>query len=243
MAIDSVTTGPNQRPIDVIGDPSSASALLSVGQSHNGDGQTIGGSIYSIVAATVNMLYNGSTFDRQRSAAGTTGIPAINFEGTKATYSYSISGFTPAATATDILQILGSASKTVRVTRVSVTGLATSAATNDLLLIKRSSSNTGGTTAAVTAAQHDSNDPAPTGSVNSYSANPSALGTSAGQVRGAKLNLGAAGAAGIITWDFTTRNSKGIVLRGSAQQLCLNWNGAAVPAGTSLDIEIEVTEE
>jgi hypothetical protein len=78
--------------------------------------------------------------------------------------------------------------------------------------------------------------------VNYYTANPSALGTGA-LIRAQKFNLGAAGAAGSVVWDFSTRNSRGVVLRGATHQLVLNWGGAAVPAGTALDIDVEWSEE
>ena len=57
------------------------------------------------------------------------------------------------------------------------------------------------------------------------------------------LNLGAAGAAGSIVWDFTNRNEKAIVLRGVARNLSLNWGGAAVPSGTVCSIDISFSEE
>jgi hypothetical protein len=55
--------------------------------------------------------------------------------------------------------------------------------------------------------------------------------------------LGAAGAAGEVVWDFTLRNSKALVLRGTSEGIAINWNGAAVPSGTSLTIEIEWVED
>jgi len=126
---------------------------------------------------------------------------------------------------------------------VSISGFATAGISVDVQLIKRSTASTGGTPTAPTIAPHDSNDAAPTAVVNSFAANPSALGTIVGIVRASKLNLGATGAAGSIVWDFTTRNGQGIVLRGVAQQLALNWNGASVPAGTLLDVDVEFSEE
>src|SRR4051794_24211894 len=53
----------------------------------------------------------------------------------KATYSASQLLFTPAATPTDVFTITGSASKTIRVTRIEVTGLATTAGTVDVALV------------------------------------------------------------------------------------------------------------
>jgi len=244
VAIDSVTVGANVRQIIVLGDPANASNELSVGQFHLTDAQALTGAYFSLLDGSVGLLKNAAgTFDVQRAAAGTLGVPAANSEGTKTTYSVGAVALTPAATATDFWQIVGSATKTVRVLRLAIGGIATAAATNDVQLVKRTAANTGGTSAALTLAQHDSNDAAPTAAVNTYSVNPTGLGASGGVVRAAKLNLGAAGAAGQIVWDFTTRNGKGLVLRGNTQSLNLNWNGAAVPAGTSLNIDVEFTEE
>lgn len=63
----------------------------------------------------------------------------------KATYAAAIVGLASVAAATDLFTITGSASKTVRITRVSISGLATSASAIAVPLIKRSAANTGGT--------------------------------------------------------------------------------------------------
>jgi len=47
----------------------------------------------------------------------------------------------------------------------------------------------------------------------------------------------------ILTTKWFLENSKGLVLRGVAQQYALNWGGAAVPGGTSLAVDWEFTEE
>lgn len=241
MPIDGVAVGSNLRSIVVIGDPSTAAQMQSV--LALGDSKNLAGSNAGLVGS-VNWLQNASgLYEIQRSAAGAVGIPVVNMEGTKPTYSCGVLGFTPVATPTDFWQILGSATKVVRVLRISLSGVATSGATVATQLIARSTASTGGTPSPQTAMHHDSNDSAPTAVVNTFAANPSPLGTSAGVGRAQALNLGAAGSAGLVVWDFTTRNGRGLVLRGVAQSLNLNWNGAAVPAGTLLNIDVEFTEE
>jgi hypothetical protein len=240
MGLNTQTVGSNQILIVIEGDPTTASALASV--LSVADATSLGG-LYASLKQGVALLKNsGGTFDVQRSAVGTTGIVAVSTESTKRTYSVGTGAFTPATTATDFLTIVGSSTTTVRVTRISISGFATSAITEEILLIVRTTANTSGTKAAQTVAQHDQNDAAPTAVVNLYSVNPT-LGSSGGVLRQAKLNCGATGAAGTIVWDFSNRNSKGIVLRGVAQALCLNYNGAAVPSGMSLAIDVEFTEE
>lgn len=240
---DAVTVGGNLRNIGVIGDPVTAAAMVNMVQAQLTDAQNLDASLYAMLVGQVALLLNSSgTFDRARSALGTTGIPSINSEGTLPTYNAGVVAFTPIATPTDIWKI-AFVTNVVRVTRISISGMATAAATVDIQLIRRSTANTGGTTTTITASKNDANDGAPSATVMYYSAgaNPT-TGTSAGIVRAEKLNLGAAGAAGKIVWDFSTRNSKGILLRTAAQELVINWGGAAVPAGTVLDIDVEWTE-
>lgn len=240
MGIKVVNVGPDQVPVFIVGDPNTANQLASV--LSVSDAASLAG-LFAQVGQHVPLLLNAAgTYDRQKEAPGATGVPSVNTEGTKTTYSTSTLAFTPAATATDFFTLVGSSTKTVRVTRVTVSGIATSAATNDVQLVKRTTANSGGTATQPTICQHDSNDAAPTAVANLYSANPT-LGSGAGAPRGQKLNLGAAGAAGVVVWDFTTRNSKGMVLRGTTQLLALNWSGNAVPSGTSLSLDIEWTEE
>ncbi len=239
MPLDSKLVGANERLIFCWGDPLTAqeAAVLSVIDARNPTGKFAG------LVQNFALLQNAAgTFDLARAAAGTTGIPAVNTEGTKLSYSVGVIDFLPVATPTDFWNLTGSATKTVRVTRIVISGIATAAASRATQLIKRSTANTGGTPTSLTIPPHDSNDAAATALVQTYAANPT-TGTSVGIFGAETLNLGAAGAAGRIEWNFTTRNSKAGVLRGVAQSLNLNWAAAAVPAGTLLAIQAEWTEE
>lgn len=171
-------------------------------------------------------------------------LPVLS-EGTKATYSVLVPDFGLAAGATDFLTIVGSATKTIRITCVSIEGDATAAAMADVYLYKRTAANTGGTATQPAIVKHDSSDQNPTAVVNLYSVNPTALGAGV-LVRGGRLGLPAHAAAAYAfdrVWDFAGRNSKSLVLRGVGQSLAFNFGGAAVPAGTSLYVKIEWTEE
>lgn len=165
MPIDSVTVGSNQRQIFVLGDPSSSSNVQNI-QALT-DAMSITG-LYAAFCGEVPMLINASGLgDRMRSAIGTIGVASINTEGTKTTYSVGITGFTPAATATDFFNIIGSATKTVRVTRIAISGMATSGASIAISLVKRSAANTSGTPTTPTPVPHDANDAAATAVVSS----------------------------------------------------------------------------
>ncbi len=164
---------------------------------------------------------------------------SVNSEGQKKTFS--VGGvLTPAAAATDIVALIGSSTKKVRVTRVEVTIAATAAGIIDVLLIKRSTANTGGTSTNPTIVPHDATDTV-TATLNQYSANPTA-GTAVGTVRAAKVGI-VANTTATRVWTFTERNTKGIVLPAATDLLCINLNGATLLAGEVCGYSIEFTEE
>ncbi len=212
----------------------------------NADAVALGATVYGQLAGGPNLLLNAAgTFDRQRSAVGTVGVAAVNTEGTKATYSVVIPDAVPPATATDFITLVGSASKTIRITRIEIEGDATAAALADIYVYKRTAADTGGTATQPAITYHDSTDAAPTAVANLYSVLPTGLGAGT-LARAGRLYLPAAGTptgANIKLFDFSVRNEKALVLRGVAQSMAINWGGAAVPAGTSLYITISFTEE
>jgi hypothetical protein len=167
----------------------------------------------------------------------------VNFEGQKASYRFAKAAITSFdAAPTDWLVIGGSGTKTIRVSNVTVCGTATALSTIDVIPIKRTTADTAGTSASLSASLLDSNDAAATATVVNYTANPT-TGTSGNNIDAFKLNLGPGGSAGCASLDFGTRNTREMVLRGTAQQLALNLNGAALPAGASLSARVELTEE
>lgn len=160
---------------------------------------------------------------------------------TMAVYSASVTGLVVAALATDIFLLTGSVSKTLRVRQIIVSGIATAAGAYALQLIKRSTANTGGTLTLPTAVPLDSSFAA--GAVTAaYTANPGALGTAVGTMSVRRLLVSTSLAATTpfpVVFDF---ESFPIVLRGTAQSLCVNLNGVTM-AGGNLDIELLWTEE
>lgn len=160
-------------------------------------------------------------------------------------YAVGTGAFTPPATPTDIATIIGSATRTIYVTKMEVSTTQTTAGVNTWFVIKRSAANTGGTSATPTLVPLDSNNPAVTAVVRSYTANPTALGASVGTVRTTRILSDAATTATqpAYVFDFTNSGlSSGIVLRGIAQTLSLNFNGAALPAGLSVMVNFEWIE-
>jgi len=182
-------------------------------------------------------------FSPPGSTTGSTSIPTqVNTEGQKASYRAAIAWAPPAAAATDILVIGGSATKTVRVTHVSIACTATAAIAADVIFIKRSAADTAGTSTAATLVPLDSSDAAATNTVLAYTANPTINGT-VGNVSMDKASITTTtGAPQLYFEDFGIRNTRSVVLRGTAQQLAINLNGQTI-AGLACDAETEWTEE
>lgn len=202
-----------------------------------GAGPALADCVYN---ATTPALTDGTkTF----TTCDTSGAAFVNAEGQKATYSATSLALVPQAAATDIFCITGSATKTVRVVRIQISGIATAATSEDIVVLKRSTANTAGTSTAPTLVAMDSTQSAASATVLAYTAN-NTPGTLVGNVRGAKLPLGTATAPAAqgAVFDFSTDAAKSLVLRGITQVACLNWNGATT-AGNSVNVDIEWTEE
>jgi hypothetical protein len=167
----------------------------------------------------------------------------VTTEGIIGTYGAGAVGVSPAAMPTDLIVLTGSATKTIRIKRIIVSGVATTAGTMDVVLIKRTAVNTGGTATNPSIMQFDTFlDALPTAVVSQYSVNPTALGAGV-VIANSKLNMGVAGAASNVVIDFASRNDKALILRGVAQGLAINLNGAAVPAGGTIGYSIQWEED
>lgn len=153
------------------------------------------------------------------------------------------------ATPQDLVCIKGSGTRTVQVTAFSLFIQSTAAALGTVQWVMRSTADTGGTFTTPTIARHDLLDPAGTAEVDVYTALPTP-GTSAGTLRFVTAMTAAtttpptafslvANEPGM--WSTTTFQSP-ITLRGPAQELCANWNGAAIPAGFTYGYLVEWEE-
>lgn len=173
-------------------------------------------------------------------------VPAnsvFTFPGQRATYSATIVGMTPAASATDLFTIAGAANKVIRVTRLNCSGVSTALSNTLLQVVKRSVLDTGGTATNPAATPHTSADPAAVATVAAYTANPT-LGAIVGTaLRVGFVALGTATAIGSpFTQDFGPINDKQPILRTAAEQLAINANGASLAAGAALSCTVEWTE-
>lgn len=173
------------------------------------------------------------------------GLRTESLPTTKQCYSGAARNITPPATPTDIVIINGSASKTIRVLRIIMSATQTTAGINEFLFVKRSTANTGGTSSTPTPLPMDSNNAAVTAVVRQYSVNPTGLGTTVANLQAIKLLTPQSTSTTQPQYviDFTSGLSQGVVLRGTAEGLALNFNGAALPTGLNVACTFEWTEE
>lgn len=160
------------------------------------------------------------------------------------TYAVTTGYITPYATPTDVVVIGGSATKTIRIQRITLSSTQTTAGLNNWFLIKRNTADSGGTTTALTTVPLNSNNPTATGTYLLYTAAPT-INNTVGTIRAVTIesNAPASTAQGN---DYTIFDAQyagqAITLNGAAQQCALNFAGAAVPTGLSISVTVYTTE-
>lgn len=144
--------------------------------------------------------------------------------------------------------IIGSATKTITVKRISVNGFTTTAVGYVTINAEKlSTATSGGTSTTLVATPLDSSNSAATAVVKAYTVAPT-KGTLVGVVSSQRFlsQANTAAAAGIPTaFEFlygVMDSTQGITLRGAAQELCLVFPVVLASAGTCA-IDIEWTEE
>ena len=219
--------------------PVEAYGNIASGATDSGKPVKVGG----VYQTTIPTLTAGQRGDLQVDSRGA--LITTSLDGARATYAASATNITAALTPTDVFTITGSATKTVRVLKVGISGVQTAAGIISILLLKRSTANTVGTSAASAAVPYDSNAAAATATVLSYTANPT-TGTLVGSaIRSGKVLIPAAGTASsgdIQEWFFGDTSGQSIVLRGINQVFAVNLNATTVTGG-SLSYYIVWTEE
>lgn len=147
----------------------------------------------------------------------------------------------PATAATDIFQLIGSASTTVEITKFIISGTQTTGGMADVYISKRSAANTGGTSSATTNVPMISTDASATAVGAIYTANPTP-GAAVGDIYVATVPLSAITAVtnNIVEVKFGELG-KPLILSGVAQAVAIRLNGATVTGG-SIKIVIEWTE-
>lgn len=176
------------------------------------------------VSASANGDYNEIATDKYGSQQ------VKGYEKQARTFSAS-ANITVAASATDIAILPGSASGTVFITKVIISGIQTTTGQVNVSLIKRSAADSGGTSTAMAAIPHDSADSAAGAAPLSYTANPTP-GTAVGTVRQVYVPVVVSTAItqAVTVLEFGDKG-KPIILNGVAQGLAVNLNGATLAGG------------
>lgn len=185
------------------------------------------------------------------SVGGVNNVPqpgmACLSEPTIATYGATAVGVVPAAAATDVSCLTGSATRVIRLQAIRVSGSGT-AISVPVLITKNLTASTGGTATTGTAIPVpfalNSTDPAPSATSVAYTANPTVTAGAgildAGNLGVVATTVGAA-VQPFVLFDYYAHNfSEAITLRGIAQQVCVNLNGTTPTA--LLNISFRWTE-
>lgn len=157
-------------------------------------------------------------------------------------YAASLSAFSGATSPSDIACLRGSDSGVIRVSQLTISGTQTVTGTATVSTVLRTTPNTGGTlgTAPTITRLDPTADPAPIGSIVTYTANPT-LGTGIALVsRTLGLSALAGTPAGAVTMDWM-RQGKPPTLRSSQQSFCINFGSTSL-LGNSVNIALEWTE-
>ena len=205
------------------------------------------------------LLFSGSViaspnnFTPQTLIGGTgvdSSMPSLvvsNQVGNADTYSIQINDFAPAALATDVLVIQGSATKKIVITKIEVSAHASGSGVIDFYVYKRSSLDTNGTlySPQPTTVAHDSTNPSASATIKLYSANPT-LGTGS-LIRGAHYTLPGTSQNAYVPapWlqEFGTNNvNQAIILNGVNESLAFSLNGQTIPSGFDVYLSIEWIE-
>lgn len=168
------------------------------------------------------------------------------------TYTASGLGYTAYATPTDMICIRGSATKTVAVSALAISPQATATVVGTYYWIKRSTANTGGTSTNPLLIPHDSTDAAATAVIDLYTAAPT-TGTAVGNLAATNISQTVLTAGtnpvnfytSALTYSDATQVAdfrKPFILRGVAEEICINFNGAAIPVGYAAGWVIKLTE-
>lgn len=192
------------------------------------------------VNTTAPTYTDGQRADLQQD---TTGSLYVNPVSRKASYS-STSTFVIAATATDIFTLTGSASKTVLLKSISISGINTNNSNVSVVLLKRSTANSGGTSTTPTVVPHDSNNPAGTAVIRSYTANPT-TGTLVGNIAAVYIFfplLGSTNVSQQFVYDVT-QGVQPLTLRGTSEVYSINLQGATITGTTTISVRFTWSEE
>jgi hypothetical protein len=172
--------------------------------------------------------------------------------GTIETFISSDPQFTPGTTATDIWTMYGSGTKTVKIYFIGLLYIGNGGGQANMSLLRRSTTNTGGTSSTTTPVKLDSTNASATATIRTYTANPSALGTTVGQLLSvylvpayvaANISIFTSPVADTPLFDYRLVGQP-ITLRGTSEGIALNCGGTTPTGGTlKMSVRVIFTEE
>lgn len=139
-----------------------------------------------------------------------------------------------------ILEVVGAASTTIEINRITVTLYGTAVGKMDVVVNKRSTASAGGTSANLAKVPYDAADAASVATVRTFSVTPTTLGTLVGQMRVAMLSIAASQASDRLKLE-SGQYSKSFTLTAATQAITVDLAGT-VPTGAEMAIDIEWTE-
>ena len=146
----------------------------------------------------------------------------------------------------DLVYIQGSATKTVRILKIVVSGQATAAAFAGITVQRHSATDTSGTCTAQTGTaigSLDTNNTTPTATVNLCTA-AATPGASAGTIDACRLDVGAVGtptAPDVCAFTYGVNDDQMLTLRGTGDYIGINTGSFG--AGGVVDVVVEYAEE
>jgi len=157
------------------------------------------------------------------------------------TYSAAFIGLVPAASTTDLVCLAGSASKTIRLQNIKMSGSGT-AISIPVTVLKRVTADTAGTAASTTAnpantiSKRDSANPTAVAVPIAYTANPTINDTSPTYIDSQQFGV-VATTVGVISPQIVFDFSKDLenfqqlpAIKGAAEQICVNLNATSATA-------------
>lgn len=173
----------------------------------------------------------------------------------KQTYSAVFIGLAPASTTTDLICISGSATKSITLRQIKISGSAGTTLSLPVTLLHRASLDTGGTAASTTAnpantiSKRNSTNGAATAVLISYTANPTIVDTTPTYIDSIQLAVSLTTMATVsipAVFDWTNNNvgllQPPFIPKNTTEQVCVNLNSTSLASGL-LTGSITWTEE
>ncbi len=160
-------------------------------------------------------------------------------------YMATCTNFTPPATPTNMFYIVGNGTKLIRVTRIEMCATQTTAAQQLFYLKRYSTAHSGGTRTFMTPMSMDTQNSSAIASPYYYTANPT-LGTLVGTYAIRRTLVPTPTSLidqPIIEWDFNYSQGQPLILRSVSEGIAVDFAGAALPTGLSVNFTVWWTEE